>query len=357
METMSAAEKVARFKSFYDGTLNDGPLVGFYHGTYYPLRRFAAGSRLNAGPIAPNDVVVDSFRRDYERLFEIYTSGEGDGLWSAEAFYGIPWIEAACGAQVIADPEAGSIQARPQEDVPPQTTSIPNRSHTGWRVKLLEFVTMLVDLSASRFPVATTLQRGIGDTLAATLGSPDFLFRMMDDPGHVHSLADQIADNWIGLADDQLQLIPAFHGGVGTHFYDHWLPERGVVIQDDAFALLSPDLFHEFILPRIQRIASHFDSSIIHLHPAGFLPIDDILGLPVTAVELHRDLGGTPVEKLLPTYRRIQSRKPLIIWGDLTIEEARLLRDELNVNRLSVKPVVQGVEQAEAIWRVLKSEG
>lgn len=353
MERIPPAEKVTRFKQFYDGTLEDGPLVGFYYGTYYPLRRFAAGARLNAGPLTPADLIVEDFKSDYEELLSAYSQGEGDGLWSAEAFYGIPWIEAVCGARVIADPEAGSTRAGPPEGFP-----APSTNSTGgdlWREKVVEFVKMLKDLSGGRFPLATTLQRGIGDTLAAILGSPEFLFGMTDSPERVHALVDKIVLRWIELANSQLEHIPTFHGGVGTHFYDQWLPGRGVVIQDDAMALLSPDLFREFILPGLHSLAGQFDSSLIHLHPAGFLPVDDIVELQATAVELHRDLGGKTVEELIPTYRRVQNRKPLVIWGDLTIDELRLLRNSVDLNRLAIKPVVQSYQEAEDIWLMMKS--
>lgn len=354
MEHSSISDRIVQLSRFYDGTLTEGPLVGFYLGTYYPLHRFRAGHEIASGPLLPDDLDPWRFLADYRRLYDENREVEGDFIWSGEPFYGVPWLEAICGAAVIADPEHGSMRAEPGAQLAPDWQLPPQKSVDGWVEKALEFVHMLQSLSDGRFPLATTLMRGLGDTLAAIHGSPDFVHSLIDHRERSRDLINDIVNRWIRFANAQLDEIPLFHGGTGTHFYDLWLPGRGVVIQDDAVALLSPSLFEDLFLEAVETLIAQFDSTVMHLHPGSYVPIEPLLSTDLTVIELHRDVGGKSVEELIPVYRRIQEAKPLLVWGDFLPGELELLRNSVDVNRLAVKPVVKSKLEAEGAWRILK---
>lgn len=360
MERISILDRVDGFRRLYDGSLVNGPLVGFFYGSYYPFHRYSAGREVLPGPLDPDNLEVSRFAADYARIYDMYHDHEGDFIWSGAAFWGVPWMEALCGCNIIVDPERGSAHSEPLSDMETRDAtgnySLPPRANaTSWVTTAIDFLDAVGEISAGRFPLGTTLMRGVSDLLSAVFGTPDFIYRIMDDPVAISHLVGEMTDRWIEFADAQFARIPEFHGGVGTFFYDMWLPGRGVFVQEDASALMSPELFAESILPGIIRILDHFDSAIVHLHPSSYIPIDHLLETKLLAIELHRDLGGQTVEELLPVYRRIQERKPLVIWGDLSMEELALLRDSVDTTRLAVKPVVETHEQAEEIWRLLKT--
>ena len=88
-------ERVARFRSFYQRA-NERPLLGFFVGSEYPLRRYRASDSLPSDrPLAPEDFAVGPYLDDCERLFNLHEACGGDFIWSAGAFWGIPWLEAA----------------------------------------------------------------------------------------------------------------------------------------------------------------------------------------------------------------------------------------------------------------------
>ena len=208
--------------------------------------------------------------------------------------------------------------------------------------------------AGGRYPLGTTLMRGLSDVLAALYGNPDFVFFLTDHPDEADRALSQITDLWIRFAQIQLDGIPEFHGGVGSYFYDMWLPGKGCFLQEDAAALLSPELFDRFILSGIERIVSRFDTTIIHLHPSSFIPVDQLVDTDLAAIELHIDLGGRAASELLPVYHKIQSRKPLVIWGDLTDDDVAFVADNLDPTSLAVKVVVRDREHAERVWKRLK---
>ena len=148
--------------------------------------------------------------------------------------------------------------------------------------------------------------------------------------------------------------IPPFHGGVGSYFYNVWMPGRGVWLQEDSLALLSPSLFADFLLPHVDAICRQFDTVIMHLHPASLIPVEELAATGLAAIELHLDFGGPTAEELLPVYRRIQARRPLIVWGDVRPDDLDVLARRLDPQALAVLPVVQDEGTAETIWRRLK---
>jgi hypothetical protein len=333
--------------------LHEGPLVGFFLGTYYPLNRYRGSSSMPDGPITPDDVEVATFLADYQRLRDLYRPVAGDTIWAGSVFWGIPWMEALSGCSVEADHATGSTRSlhpaappRP-EDIPVFDGSLP------WVRKAGEFLDLLV--ADGNLPLGTTLMRGFSDILAGLFGSPDFVYRLVDRAADIEAVIDRLADLWIGFADYQIDRFPAFHGGTGSYFYNLWMPGRGAWIQEDAAALLSPQLFEPLVLPALGKVIDHLDSVIIHLHPTGYIPIDLLVETNLLAIELHIDKGGPSAEALLPHYRKIQSRKPLVIWGDLTDADLVFIKQNLDTSSLAVLPVIESPEQADAIWKLLKT--
>jgi len=354
MEHLSVRERIEGFRRFFAMANDQGPLVGFFLDTYYPLRRYHTEGFLPHGPLRAEDVAVEAFLPEYERLFRIHEECAGDFLWGGAAFWGLPWVEALAGCRVVADQQTGSSRSLAPEDFRGVKDLLVFDPDNPWARKAREFLGRLAEHSAGRFPIGTTLMRGISDLLSALHGGPEFLYRLLDHPAEERRLIRGLTDLWLAFARDQLARIPDFHGGVGSFYYSMWLPGRGVWLQEDASALMSPQLFGEFIYPAIVEMAGAFDTSIIHLHPSTYVPVDFLVGSPLSAIELHIDLGGPSAEELHPYYRKIQSRKPLVIWGDLSAVDLQFLARRLDRRSLALLPVVSNREQAESIWKLFK---
>lgn len=347
---MTVPERAEGFRRFFRTDNDAGPLVGFFWDTYYPWRRYRAAAALPGGPVHADDLDPQAFLPDYERLRRTCEENGGDFIWSGAAFWGVPWMEAICGCSVTADHETGSARS-----VPPRVVDLPAPRALGpWAEKARGFLRALAGHSAGRYPLGTTLMRGLSDLLAAVCGGPDFVLLLHDRPGEAARTLERITDLWIAFADAQLEEIPDFHGGVGSYFYDMWLPGRGCFLQEDAAALLSRALFEELILPGVQRIAACFETTVIHLHPSSYIPVDPLIHSALSAIELHIDLGGPSARDLLPVYRKIQRRKPLVIWGDLSDDDVAFVADNLDPAALAVKVVTRDRGHAERVWKRLK---
>ncbi len=354
MEHISISERIEGFKRFYAMENNEGPLVGFFIDTYYPLKRYRAAQCLREGFIHPEDIRVTDFADDYESLFKRYEALGGDFIWTSSAFWGVPWLEAIIGCRVYADHQTGSSRSQLPEEVEIAGDILDFDPGNSWVMKAKEFLSMLADQSAGRFPLGITLMRGISDLFAAIYGSPHFIYKLIDQPEEQKKIARKLTSIWIKFAEAQFDLIPDFHNGVGSIFYNLWMPGRGAMLQEDASALISPELFNEFIYPSLCEITERFDSTIIHLHPSMYIPVDFLIKTSLTAIELHIDFGGPRAEELFPYYQKILAEKPLIIWGDLTAEDLDFINCYLDKEGLALVPVVRGEEEAETIWRKFK---
>ncbi len=90
----SIKERVNNFGKYYSRK-NERPLLGFYVESEYPLHRYNAAKKLpEAQPLKPKDFNAEDYLDDCDRLFEEHEACGGDFIWSASAFWGIPWLEA-----------------------------------------------------------------------------------------------------------------------------------------------------------------------------------------------------------------------------------------------------------------------
>ena len=344
-------ERVARFRSFYERA-NERPLLGFFVGSDYPLHRYRASDSLPSNrPLTPEDFPVGPYLDDCDRLFELHEACGGDFIWSASAFWGIPWLEAALRCPIFADHATGSIHAQraPRFAGP---DSIPEfDAGSPWMQLAVEFLERMAERSRGRWPIGTTRMRGISDLLSALYDGTEFILAMLERPDEVRQVCRKLTDFWIAFGRLQLARIPLFHGGVGSFYYNLWAPSGTIWHQEDAAALLSPALYDKFIREHDDRIARAFDGCIMHQHPTRFVPTDFYLRMPFLALELHIDEGGPSAEALHAAHTNILAQKPLVIWGNLSERDLDWLFARLPPAGLAVITVVPSPERAGEIWQ------
>jgi hypothetical protein len=346
----SVEERVKNFRLYYQKK-NERPLLGFYTGSEYPLYRYKAAKTLpEHQPLKPEDFCVEEYLDDCDRLFDEHEACGGDFIWSASAFWGVPWLEAALGCNLIADHSTGSIHTESPESFN-GISSIPEfDKQSPWMKKTVEFLGEMAERSKGRWPIGTTRMRGISDLLSALYRGENFIYAMLEKPDEVKDVCKKLTDFWIEYGKLQLENIPLFHDGIGSFYYNMWVPAGTVWHQEDAAALMSPSLYEEFIRSCDERIAGSFPGCIIHQHPAGFYPVDAYLEMDMLALELHIDEGGPSAEELYNVHKKIMDKKPLVIWGDIPEKDLDWIFGNLQPEGLAVNVVVESKEQAKELW-------
>lgn len=346
----SMEERVALFEAFHRRD-NARALFGFFRGSEYPLFRYPFSQALPEGrALRPGDFDITAFVADTERLFLEHEACGGDFIFSASAFWGIPWLEATLGCPIFANQRTGSIYCEPPPGFKPDALPAFSRDNP-WMRLMVGMLEALKAKSAGRFPLATTRMRGVADLLSALFGADAFVFAMFDQPDEVTRLSQQVTEFFIQCGRLQLEHIPAFHGGMGSFYYHMWAPAGTVWHQEDAAALISPELYAQFIEPFDRQIVAAFPHVVMHQHSTGFVPTDKYLDMGMSVLELHIDSGGASAQSLYERHLTIMRQRPLLIWGDIPPADLDWLFSRLPPQGLAIITVVKSVEQARELWR------
>jgi len=350
-------EKIALHRSFWNRKAQPYPIAAFrVAGDFFFSRHFKAAADLlvPGKTILPQMLDVDRFLPDYERMFRLSGEIDQDAFWVAEPFTGIPWMEAILGCEVHAGEE--SFVSRPWMKSFGEIEKVRVDPENPWLLKYLEFTTKLAALSAGRFPVGMPIMRGPSDIVGAIMGQTEMVFALSDESERMKGFFIRVADAFRSVIDAQNGLIPDFLGGTALGFYHVYCPGKSIWYQEDLSAIMSPDLYREFLVEPERRICAGKDFTAIHLHPASFFLLDELLAKDdLKAIEVNKDVGGPTVGEMMPYLWKIQAKKNLILWGDLDEADIRTIRQDLSPDGLFLHIIAASPEAAKALRDLVRT--
>ncbi len=351
--------KISKHEAFLRREPAERPLLGFWRGGYYPAEQFPSGTA--AWPegqiLQPDDVRFAHFAADYEALYRLHGEAEDDYFFFASAYWGIPWMEAILGCTVVAsrthcraenpDVPWGDFPPAPVEDNP-------------WFPALLRFTVDLLRFADGRFPVCPPLLRGPGDCAAALLGGMRFVLGCLDEPERMSLLLGRCADARSHVVRGLQSVLADWHGTYIAGGYPSRVWSRIPIAyhQEDSASLLNPELFRRLLLPLHRRQCLDLPRNFFHLHSSCLYPAEIFLEHRCfDALQINVDHPGsrTPsLPELIPALKNIQEAgMPLLLWGELTAEHCRLLRQELSPVGLSLQPIATAPRQMAEIRQAL----
>lgn len=298
-------------------------------GNYFVSRRYRASEKLLQikGKIEPKDIKVDEFRSDYLRMYEEWEEINPHTIFTGVPFTGIPWMEAILGCDIFST-GFSFIAKNLQEDI--ESIDIEKLFNKDWFELYISFTKMLNELGKNRFPAGQPIMRGPTDIAGTILGQDKMIFYFFDCPQKIVRLLNDFTDTFLYVINNQKKYIDSFDGGYSIGFYDLWCPGDCIWFQDDLTALLSPDIYKEYIFDIHKKICKSYKYSLVHLHPASFFILDQLLEIEeLKAVEINKDVGGPKFEEMIPQLKKVQTLKNLVIWGDFNREEFNIIKSRL----------------------------
>jgi hypothetical protein len=334
------------------------PLLSFHIGDTLVSRQFEAAAPLlrDRLRITPDMIVVDDFMADYERMWTDSEATGQTGIFTAEPFTGLPWMEAMLGCSVFGSESA--LLTEPCLDTVEQLQGIRLRHDDPWLAKYLEFTKKIAALSAGRFPVGQPIMRGPSDVVGALVGQASMILLMADYPEQMRLVFRNVAEAFREVIRLQQREIPDCHGGASIGFYHVWTPQQCIWFQEDLSALFSPGFYDRFLKEADESICRGYEYTLVHLHPSSFFILDALLGIRgLRAVEVNKDVGGPSVEQMLPVLNRIQAESNLVVWGELTQEDVDIILDALPDRRVALSILAPSVETARGIMDHVRAKG
>lgn len=342
-------------KAFWDRRDIGRPLLGINLGFTLQYRFPRLMETISPGLMKPEDIRIDLFLEDCDRLYETHQN-MGDYPLASAPFVGIPWMEAIMGCPIVASPS--SFWAEHYVDDWKSWHWQQPTMENPWVQKLLELMTALVAHSRGRYPVAPTLMRGPLDILAAMRGGATMPLDFFDEPDLMVKFLEMCANVHIEVGKAQLALIPDSSEGymAGDAALRSWAPGKIVWLQEDAMALLSPSLYSQFIYPLDKRISSEYPCTVFHLHGSALWAIDELLQIPeIDVIELNLEDASCDIEGTFAGWKKIQAHKPLVIWrmygDDFSDWLERVLR-EIPSNGVSIQVSTNNEDEGKKIKEI-----
>ena len=345
-------EKLQRNRDFWEGNYQKRPLCVMRLGKHFFSQEFEATKDIitKGHIVTPDQIDVDKYLPDYERMYNDLEQVDHDGVFSADPCTGFPWIEGSFGAEVRGS-VVSFVTHKTLEDVEDLEglTFDPNNP---WTRKYLEFVDKLVDFSNGRFPIGEPIFRGVTDTTGSLIGQMEMIYAVMEEPELMRKVFNTIVDGQRYIIDEQHKRMPAFHGGYNFGFYHVWAPGKVMWYQEDLCALLSPSQYDDLLYDTSCRYIEGYDYNLVHLHPTSFFTLDNILRIEnLKAVQINKDVGGPTVRQMVPQIMKVlnSGKKVLIGMGKLDRDDIDAVFDCLPPHGVALNMFADNVAEANEI--------
>ena len=196
------------------------------------------------------------------------------------------------------------------------------------------------------------------DTLAAMRGTQELLEDLIERPDWVHSCLRQITDRYFHYYDILYNLI---RDEIGGSVFWSYAPGRMAKFQCDFSAMISPDMFGEFMVPVLREMCQRVSYCIYHWDGPGAIPHHNHL-LSIPDLKAIQWTPGSGVDRewhprWWPMYHKtLDAGKGLWlgVYG-ATIDDLRALRKEFGhqLNRFVLVTRAETLAQAQEMIKVV----
>ncbi len=348
--------KTARYRAFWDRADTRRPLVGFSIKSWFPLQEFSASAAWQSHDVlTPEMIDPEAFLDDQERLLREGEILDDDIFRGASPSQAVPWLDGMLGAtlRILPGTVLGVERTLSWDELAQLRVDVDGP----WFAKYMACIDALVRRADGRYPVSHGALIGPSDIAALVRGHTQSVLDFVESPDPMRRLLRRCGEIFRQITVEAWQRIPRYHGGYFDAQYQLWSPGPIVRLQEDAAGVLSPRLYREFVQPVDREVARHFANAFIHLHTNSmflydlFLEVEEIRCFQVN-YEPHS--AGPPVAGMIPALRKIQAAgRPLVFRGSFAPDELRLLVDSLDPRGWYLYIMVESVDEADRLRRVL----
>jgi hypothetical protein len=236
-----------------------------------------------------------------------------------------------------------------------------NEKHELWKA-LIDLTEHFARNAPGKYLMGITDLGGNFDIAVSLRGAQQLIFDMIDNPNEVKRLVEQIDEVWFTCMERLFGIISQYVQG-NSSWMNLWCRERWYPLQCDFAALISPEMFEEFVKPSLMREAAFLDKAIYHLdgaeqiaHLDHILDIEGIHGIqwqpkpvedPVTGV-FYQNQGS---EEWFPLYKKIQERGKNLVLMYVPPEDVEKLLNNLSSKGLFISTNCSSEEEARDLLK------
>ena len=195
------------------------------------------------------------------------------------------------------------------------------------------------------------------DSLAAMRGTDKLLIDLIERPGWVHQSLQTLTDLYFQYYDILYDMYKEDRGG--SHFWA-WAPGRMAKLQCDFSAMISPEMFGEFMVPVLREMTAKFDHCMYHWDGPGAIPHHDhLLALPdLDMIQWTPGSGGETIadRRWWPLYHKtIEAGKKVALLGFHGIDNLIAFKREFGpkIKQCLIATSAESLDQAEEILHIV----
>lgn len=244
-------------------------------------------------------------------------------------------------------------------------TSMPeitfNQNSEMWKT-VWNMTEMSCNEAMDNYLVGVTDIGGNFDIAVSLRGNDKLLYDLYDNPEEVKALIDRIDTAWMQAYDKLQTYISRYMEGT-TAWMGLWCEKRWYPLQCDFCAMISTEMFDEFVKPSLKREADFLDHSVYHLdgpgqirHLDSLLEIEGINGIqcvPGSALfkntgEFHHTYCN---DKWIPVLKKIQKKKKNLILTEVHPSELDELMELLSPEGLYISTSCKTEDDAKELLK------
>lgn len=211
------------------------------------------------------------------------------------------------------------------------------------------------ELSAGRYLVGMPLLVSNLDILASLRDPQMLMMDMVDHPEWVIKSLHEINQAYFEAYASLYAICREPDGGVGEWGYSQWGPGKTDLLTCDVSAMISPEMFRDFVKPFLAEQCAWLDYPTFHLDGTQCLPhLDHILDIPaLKAVEWtsNTDEPGQH-ERWFPIYKRIlDAGKSVQILGG-GVHEIEPILKAIGSKGVQIYGSINTIEEIETAARI-----
>jgi hypothetical protein len=193
------------------------------------------------------------------------------------------------------------------------------------------------------------------DTVSSLFGNEELLFALLEHPEKVHEFQKAIVPLYIEHHRRLYELIKDEYGGSCCSAFLIYGLGRIAKVQCDFSAMISADMFSEFVVPYMSEQCSQLDHTVYHWdgpcalqHEGPLLEIKNLDAIQWTPGAGQRGVGD-PV--WYPMYHRLRKAGKSLMLIGVTPSEAQSLVEELGPEGLDLVIFWHSADEADDVVR------
>jgi hypothetical protein len=160
--------------------------------------------------------------------------------------------------------------------------------NTWWQLQL-DLIDRMIETAAGNYYVGAPDMVENWDILGSMRGTQALLTDMVDRPSWVKEKLEEINAAWFEAYSEIYDVVRSQDGESMFGWFRIYAPARVAKLQCDASAMISPEMFREFVVPTLSAQCDRLDYSMFHLdgsqclcHLEALLEIDSLSAIEWT---------------------------------------------------------------------------